>query len=72
MVLDGDIDNSEAVVRHAARELPIRLVVFEANRGRSAAPLNAGFREASGEVLVRCDDDMVPDSDYVRKSRRHS
>ena len=65
VVLDGDIDNSEAVVRHAARELPIRLVVFEANRGRSAA-LNAGFREASGEVLVRCDDDMVPDPDYVR------
>lgn len=63
VVIDGDIDNSEAVVARYAH-LPIRSVVFPENRGRVAA-LNAGFADAAGEVLIRCDDDLVPDPDYV-------
>lgn len=66
VVLDGDIDGSEAVVRRAAEDLPVSTVVFPENRGRSAA-LNAGFEAARGDVLVRCDDDMVPGHDYVRR-----
>lgn len=66
VVVDGDVDGSERVSREAAAELPIRAVVFAHNRGRSAA-LNAGFDAATGDVLVRCDDDMVPGPDYVRR-----
>lgn len=65
VVVDGDVDGSEQVVRRAAAELPVRAVVFPENRGRAAA-LNAGFEAANGDVLVRCDDDMVPGPDYVR------
>jgi len=57
VVLDGVIDDSEAVL--AASPLPVRTIVFPENRGRSAA-LNAGFAAATGDVLIRCDDDLEP------------
>ncbi|REJ08087.1 glycosyltransferase family 2 protein [Microbacterium bovistercoris] len=64
VVLDGDIDSSAGVVDAAAAELPVRSIVFDENRGRSAA-LNAGFAAARGQVLIRCDDDLRPAPDYV-------
>ena len=63
VVIDGDIDNSEAVVARYAH-LPIRSVVFPENRGRVAA-LNAGFAAAVGDVLIRCDDDFEPAPGHV-------
>lgn len=66
VVIDGDVDGTEQVVDAAASDLPVRAVVLPENRGRSAA-LNAGFDAAFGDVLVRCDDDMVPGPDYVRR-----
>jgi GT2 family glycosyltransferase len=38
--------------------------VFAENRGRAAA-LNVGFAEAQGRVLIRCDDDLEPESGFV-------
>lgn len=64
IVLDGDVDGSAAVVEAAARDLPLRMVRFDENRGRPAA-LSAGFSAARGDVLIRCDDDMEPDPSYV-------
>ncbi|PPG35635.1 hypothetical protein C5E10_03185 [Pseudoclavibacter sp. RFBG4] len=64
VVLDGDVDGSEALIEELAGDLPIRSIVFSENRGRSAA-LNAGFEAASGSILVRCDDDLVPAPNYV-------
>ncbi|MBS1905455.1 MAG: glycosyltransferase [Actinobacteria bacterium] len=64
VVLDGDIDNSASVVEAARRELPVSVIAFPENRGRSAA-LNAGFAAAQGDVLIRCDDDLRPKPDYV-------
>ena len=64
VVLDGDIDSSAAVVEAVRDELPVRSIVFSENRGRSAA-LNAGFEVATGDVLIRCDDDLRPRPDYV-------
>lgn len=66
VVLDGDIDGSAGVVAAASHDLPVHLVTFASNRGRAAA-LNAGFDAARGEVIVRCDDDLVPASDYLRR-----
>lgn len=64
VVIDGDTDGSAKVVAAVSNELPVRAVVFEQNRGRSAA-LNAGFAAANGDVLIRCDDDLRPRPDYV-------
>lgn len=66
VVLDGDVDNSAATLDNVASGLPVRRVVFDANNGRSAA-LNAGFEAARGQILVRCDDDLVPGSDFVAR-----
>ena len=66
VVLDGDIDDSGRVVDGYADLLPVRHVTFRENRGRSAA-LNAGFDEARGHVLIRCDDDLVPAPDYIAR-----
>lgn len=66
VVLDGDIDDSRAVIERHAGSLPVRAIAFDANEGRSAA-LNAGFEDANGRVLVRCDDDLVPAPDYLTR-----
>lgn len=64
VVLDGDVDGSRAVVERYADRFPLEVIVFEDNQGRSAA-LNEGFAHARGDVLVRCDDDLVPSPDYL-------
>ncbi|MGA4670210.1 glycosyltransferase family 2 protein [Propionibacteriaceae bacterium Y1923] len=56
VVIDGDIDNSEAVVAGYAH-LPVRCIVLPENRGRVTA-LNTGFAAATGDVLIRADDDF--------------
>ena len=64
VVVDGDVDDSESVVRRYADELPVRAIVFPENRGRAAA-LNAGFFESTGEVLIRADDDLELEPDFA-------
>lgn len=65
VVVDGDIDGTAALAQAWSPRLPIRVITFPENRGRSHA-LNAGFTNARGEVLIRCDDDLEPDRNYVR------
>ena len=59
VVVDGDIDDSASVLERYAAFAPVRSIVFPENRGRPAA-LNAGFEAATGEVVLRCDDDLAP------------
>lgn len=63
VVVDGLDDGSVALLRNESR-LDLRSIVFPENRGRVAA-LNAGFEAARGDVLIRCDDDLLPGHDYV-------
>lgn len=63
VVVDGVDDGSVALLEKESR-LDVRSIVFPENRGRVAA-LNAGFEAARGDVLIRCDDDLVPRPDYV-------
>ena len=65
VVVDGDIDGSEAFLATRTSSIAVRTVTFPENRGRSAA-LNAGMAAARGDVLIRCDDDLEPASDFVR------
>ncbi|WP_067781984.1 glycosyltransferase family 2 protein [Actinomyces vulturis] len=65
VVLDGIFDKSEKLIEtHKSLGLNIRAVIFPDNRGRVSA-LNAGFNAARGDVLIRCDDDLEPCSNYV-------
>lgn len=70
VVLDGDIDDSAAVVARYAVDHPVRAVVFPENQGRAAA-LNSGFATAEGDVLIRADDDLAPGVDYVARHVAH-
>lgn len=72
VVLDGDIDGSEAVVAHYQERgvLNLQSIVFPENRGRSKA-LNAGHRAADARVLIRCDDDLEPGKDFIEQHVRY-
>lgn len=63
VVIDGDLDGSEQVVRRFA-QLPVRAITFPTNRGRVAA-LNEGFASATGDVFIRADDDFEPGPRHV-------
>ncbi len=65
VVVDGDVDGSAELLTTRAGGGPrLVLEVLPENRGRSAA-LNAGFGRATGEVLIRCDDDLEPGPQFV-------
>ena len=70
VVLDGSTDDSLATIARWNSSVPIRVIDFGTNRGRSAA-LNAGFDAAMGRVLVRCDDDLAPDPRFLAKHTEH-
>jgi glycosyltransferase involved in cell wall biosynthesis len=61
MVDDGSTDGSDRVIGELMAGRPeIRLVSFRRNYGKTEA-LSAGFRAASGEVIVTIDADMQDD-----------
>lgn len=66
IVIDGDVDGSRHVLETLSRDsqIELRFLAFDVNRGRSAA-LNAAAEMARGRVLIRCDDDLEPQQDYV-------
>ena len=70
VVVDGDVDGSAAVLDREARGLPVRALVLPENRGRAAA-LNAGFAEATGDVLLRSDDDLGLAPEHLARHARH-
>lgn len=68
VVVDGIDDGSVALVVAETR-FDARPLLLPENRGRVGA-LNAGFAEARGDVLVRCDDDLVVPTGYVTAHAR--
>lgn len=66
VVVDGDIDDSESLLK-AWPDARVKHIIFPENRGRVAA-LNAGFEQAQGTVLIRCDDDLRPGREYVERN----
>lgn len=71
VVCDGDIDGSAKIVEKYQQNdvLNIEVIVFSENQGRSKA-LNAGHSAANAHVLIRCDDDLEPDSHFVAEHIR--
>lgn len=71
-VVDGDVDGSADVIRSWSHRLRMRPLVLPENVGRAGA-LNTGLLEATGEVLIRCDDDLVLGPEFVAGHvRRHA
>jgi len=66
VVLDGSTDASTAVLERVGEGTPLRVLSLEQNRGPAVA-LNVGFREARGQILIRCDDDLRPGPRYVER-----
>jgi dolichol-phosphate mannosyltransferase len=61
LVDDGSSDRGLEIIRHlAAEDERVRYVAFERNRGQTAA-FAAGFRFATGDVLVTMDADLQND-----------
>ncbi|UVY84837.1 glycosyltransferase [Brachybacterium sp. NBEC-018] len=63
VVVDG-VDDGSVALLEAERRLTLRSILLPENRGRVTA-LNTGFEAARGEVLIRCDDDLVVPPTYV-------
>lgn len=70
VALDGSTDGSREIVSRWAERIPLQVVDLRTNRGRPAA-LNAGFKVASGRVLIRCDDDLAPDPRFLAIHTEH-
>lgn len=70
LVLDGTPDQSREVAERYRDRLPLKIVELSANQGRAKA-LNAGFAAASCDVLLRCDDDLVPPPHFVEGHAQH-
>ncbi|MGG5259374.1 glycosyltransferase [Phycicoccus avicenniae] len=70
VVVDGPDAATDAALAHAPRELPLVVVHRAASTGVAAA-LNAGTEAARGRVVIRCDDDLTPAPDMVRRHLAH-
>ena len=65
LVLDGPDDGSAAIAERYD-DHPIKVISLDSQRGRPDA-LNVGFENASGVVLIRCDDDLSPRPDFIER-----
>lgn len=65
IVLDGSNDGSKELLESWQARLPLKVIARDHNLGRSAT-LNEGFAAAEYDVLVRCDDDLVPGPNHVQ------
>ena len=63
VIIDGVDDGSVALVDQETRFLA-RGILLPENQGRVSA-LNAGFDVAQGDILIRCDDDLVVPPGFV-------
>lgn len=68
VVIDGSTDRSAAALRGLNCRFPLRIIEQE-NRGLAAAR-NRGAIEASGDVLLFLDDDMIAESDMLEEHAR--
>jgi glycosyltransferase involved in cell wall biosynthesis len=64
IVLDGSTDGSRELLAQWKDKIPLRVLDRGYNRGRSVT-LNDGYAAAVHDVLIRCDDDLLPSDSYV-------
>src|SRR5690606_6750877 len=64
VVIDGSTDGTAAMLQQQAINLPQLKIVEQDNKGR-AAVRNRGAVEASGDLLIFLDDDMLADNALI-------
>ncbi len=70
VVVDGRLDDSEAILNSYKESLPLRVLVHEVPQGVTHA-MNAGFENAAGRIAIRCDDDLTPGPNFVSAHMAH-
>jgi hypothetical protein len=70
LVLDGPPDGSAEVAARYTGALDLTVLRSPEPHGTVHA-LNAGYAAARGRVLIRCDDDLTPAPDMVRRHVEH-
>lgn len=63
VINDGSTDNTEDVVKGYSDKLRINYY-YQENKGRSEAR-NIALNMASGKSIIFCDDDRIPDTNFV-------
>ena len=65
---DGSTDNTNILLQQAIQNanVPVKVVVFERNYGKSAA-LTEGFKRAKGDVIITMDADGQDDPKEIKK-----
>ena len=66
VAVDGVLDDTPAILSSYASRLPLRVLTRSHARGVCAA-LNDAYAAATGDVLIRCDDDLTPAPGMVRR-----
>lgn len=70
VVIDGSTDHTKEII--IAKNYPFqRLIILEQANGGRAKVRNYGAREASGDLLLFLDDDMVVPNDWVEQHYLH-
>jgi len=59
IVDDGSIDGTAQLLQHYQATFPLRTITHKTNQGRAAAR-NAGWRQATGEIVIFLDADTLP------------
>ncbi|WP_246846617.1 glycosyltransferase [Humibacter ginsenosidimutans] len=70
VALDGESDGSRDILDEYRDRLPLRVVASTERRG-VCATLNDAYEAAAGAVLIRCDDDLSPAPNMVRRHVEH-
>lgn len=63
IVNDGSSDQTEEVV-YKYKYLINIIYIYQENKGRAAAR-NSGLANATGEIIIFCDDDRIPDNKFI-------
>lgn len=70
VVLDGVLDDTPALLGRWSDRLPLRVITLPTPHGVVTA-LNTGYAAATGDVVLRCDDDITPAPDWLRRHLAH-
>lgn len=70
VVLDGVLDDTPELLEQWADRLPLRVITLPTPHGVVTA-LNTGYAAATGDVVLRCDDDITPAPDWLRRHLAH-
>ena len=70
VVVDGSSDWTASVLQSFRQRMPALESIFIENSGRSVVR-NTGAQQATGDILLFFDDDMVPEADCVQKHCQH-